>query len=236
MNRFFPAMLCVLLSVMTAAAVDTVTRVLTLEHVSVAEASAAIQPLLSENGSLTIQPSRSRMTVQDVPAVVGKVTELVAELDRAPGLYRIHVELLQGSSVPYSSGQPAAEVDPRLRKMFDFTSFHHLAGTTVEGEVGGAAEAELGREYKISFQPDAIEYSPDTPWGAPNPGDRIHLRHVVLKRVGVDAATGVRTSTDLLRTNMMLSANQKVYIAAGSSEDAANGLVLIVHALETGVR
>jgi hypothetical protein len=235
MNRLLSVLLGACLAATTAGAVDTITRVLNLEHISVSEASAAVQPLLSESGSLTIQPSRSRVTVQDVPAVVEKVTELIAEMDRAPGLYRIHVELLQGTSEPYSSGQPAAQIDPRLRKMFDFPTFHHLAGTTLEGEVGSAAAADLGSRFQISFQPDAIEYSPDTPWGAPHPGDRINLRHVVLTKIGVDA-NGVRTSTALLQTSMMLSANQKVYIGAGSSEDADSGLVLIVHALETGVR
>lgn len=235
MKKLMFALLSLCLATVSWAQVETVTRVLTLEHVSVSEASAAVQPLLSENGSLTLQPSRSRLTVQDVPAVVDRVTELIDEMDRAPGQYRIHVELVQGTSQPYSSGQPATRVDPRLRKMFDFPTFHHLAGTTVEGAVGSAAEAELGSDYEISFQPDAIEYSPDTPWGAPNPGDRINLRHLVLKKIGVDA-DGVRTATALLQTNMMLSSNQKVYIGAGSSEDADNGLVLIVHALETGVR
>ena len=47
---------------------------------------------------------------------------------------------------------------------------------------------------------------------------------------------GVRTTTVLLQTNMMLSSNQKVYIGAGSSEESDDGLVLIVHCLQSGVR
>lgn len=53
--------------VVSAAEVETVSRVFVLEHVSVLEASEAIQPLLSDHGSLTLHPSRSRMTVQDLP-------------------------------------------------------------------------------------------------------------------------------------------------------------------------
>lgn len=235
MKRYLLLLLCGCLGAGMVAAVDTVTRVFTLDHVSVSEASSAVQPLLSENGSLTLQPSRSRMTVQDVPGVVDRVTELVEDMDRAPGRYQIRVDLLKGSKEAFSSAEPPAPVDPRLKRMFNFPGFRHLANTTLEGEVGSTAEAELGSDYEISFQPTMIEYSADTPWGAPDPGDRINLRHLVLKKIGVDSK-GLRSTTVLLQTSMLLSTNQKVYVGAGKSEDADDGLVLIVHALATGVR
>ena len=222
-----------LMAVVAAAAnVETVSRVFTLEHISVSEASAAVQPLLSEHGSLILQPSRSRMTVQDLPQVVEQVAVLVTEIDGLPESYSIQVELLEGRSEPYSVATQA-QIDKRLRKMFRFSSFHQLGSAVLEGELGSPAQADLGGGFQISFLAHSVEYSEDTPWGTPDPGDRIHLRPLILQRVSIEP-DGTQEIEILLRTNVLIAPKQKVYIGAGTSEDADNGLVLIVHSQGSG--
>ncbi len=236
MRRIFVVVLCFACVGLTVAAeVDTVSRVFTLNHVAVMDVSTAVEPMLSEHGSLTLQPSRSRLSVQDVPAVVEKIAGVIDELDRAPDHFSIHIDLIEGSETSYSSAQPAVEVDSRLRSMFKFPSYRRLGGATLEGEIGNAAVALLGDAYQISFVAQKVEYSPNTPWGAPNPGNRIQLRHFLVKWVG-EGKEGNEKSTPLLQTSLFLSPNQTVYIGAGKSEDAENGLVLIVHAQSIGVR
>ena len=46
---------------LVAADVETISRVFTLQHASVLEVSTAVQPLLSEAGSLTLRPKLSRI-------------------------------------------------------------------------------------------------------------------------------------------------------------------------------
>lgn len=60
-----------------AADMETILRVFTLEHASVSEVSAAVQPLLSEEGSMTLRPKLSRIIVQDQPEVIDRVTALI---------------------------------------------------------------------------------------------------------------------------------------------------------------
>ena len=79
------------------------------------------------------------------------------------------------------------------------------------------------------------EYPESTPWGAPDPGNRLQLRQLVLERKQV-AADGTMTTDELLRTNVLLSPKQTVYIGAGNSEESEDVLVLIVHAQEFGSR
>ncbi len=214
-------------TIAAAANVETVSRVFTLEHVSVSEASAAVQPLLSEHGSLILQPSRSRMTVQDLPQVVERAAILIADLDSLPESYSVQVELFEGGTEPYSMASQA-QIDQRLRKMFKFASFRRLGSAVLEGELGSPAQADLGGGFQISFFAHAIEYSKDTPWGSPDPGDQIHLRPLILKRMRVKP-DGTQEVDIVLRTNVLIAPKQKVYIGAGTSEDADNGLVLIVH-------
>jgi len=218
----------VALLVATAAGanVETVSRVFTLQHVSVSEASAAVQPLLSEHGSLILQPGRSRITVQDLPQVVERVALLLDDIDRSPERYDIKVELFEGRPEPYSAASEVP-IDDRLRKMFKFASFHRLGSAILKGELGSPAQADLGGGFQVSLVPRSIEYSQDTPWGTPDPGNRIHLRPLTLKRITV-TSDGTQEIDVLLRTNVLIAPHQKVYIGAGASEDAANGLVLIV--------
>ena len=215
------------------AAAETVSRVFTLQHVSVSEATAAVQPMLSSEGSLTLQPSRSRITVQDFPEVVDRVARVVGELDRLPEHYRVHIELLEGGAEQPFGSAAEVEANDRLKKMFKFPAYRRLGSAVVEGELGADARASLGSGYRVSFLARIPTVSPDTPWGMPDPGTRIQLRGLTLEHMR-SSANGEQVSREFLRTNILLSPNQKVYIGAGSSEDSETGLVLIVHVQDAG--
>jgi hypothetical protein len=214
---------------------ETVSRVFRLEHVSVSEASAAVQPMLSEAGSITLQPKLARIVVQDQPEIIDRVTALIEDLDHVPGVFSVEFDLLEGGdSAPFGSVLDIP-VEERLRKMFKVEAFRRLGRSTIDGVLGSPVRAELGTTYRISLLADQVEHSKSTPWGAPDPGNRLHLRSLILERkmVGVD---GTLMTNELLRTNVLLSPNQTVYIGAGNSEDSKNVLVLIVHAQDFGSR
>jgi hypothetical protein len=222
-------------AVVAAANTDTVSRVFTLEYASVSDASAAIQPMLSEAGSLTLQPKLSRIVVQDQPEIIDRVTEMIEKLDHVPGAYRIQIDLLKGGkATPYGTADEVP-VEDRLRKMFKVEVFHRLGRSTIEGVLGSSTRAELGTSFQVSLLAQIPEYPESTPWGAPDPGNRLQLRQLVLERKEV-AADGTLTTDELLRTNVLLSPKQTVYIGAGNSEDSEDVLVLIVHAQEFGSR
>ena len=219
----------------TAASIETVSRVFRLQHASVSEASAAIQPMLSEAGSLTLQPKLSRIVVQDQPEIIDRVTELIEKLDHVPGAYRIQIDLLKGGkAIPYGTVDEVP-VEERLRKMFKVEAFQRIGSSTIEGVLGSPTRAELGISFQVSFLAQIPEYRESSPWGAPEPGNRLQLRQLILERTAV-AADGTLMTDELLRTNVLLSPKQTVYIGAGNSEDTEDVLVLIVHAQEFGSR
>jgi hypothetical protein len=212
-----------------AANEETISRAFTLKHASVSEVSAAIQPLLSEAGSLTLRPRHSRIVVQDQREVIDRVTALIEKLDHLPGAYSVRFDLLEGGEPkPYgTSGQIA--VEDRVKKMFNAAAFYRLGKSTIEGVSGSPALAELGSSFQVSFLAQVAEPSTSTPWGTRTPGTRLHLRQLVLERKQI-AADGTIVTDELLRTNVQLSSKQTVYIGAGNSEDSEEVLVLIVHA------
>lgn len=232
-QRISAVIVLVLVALTAAAAVETVSRVFTLRYLSVAEATTAVQPLLSGEGSLTLQPSRARITVQDFPEVIDRVVKVIDQLDRPPDRYRVRIELLEGGAERPFGAANEVEATNRLRKMFKFPSYRSLGSAVLEGELGGDTQASLGAGFQISFVAQLPPHSSESPWGAPDPGDRIQLRSLTLERLRA-GADGAQLSQQYLRTNVLLSPNQKVYIGAGSSEDPETGLVLIVQVQEPG--
>ena len=222
-------------TVLAAASTNTVSRVFKLEHVSVLEVSAAVQPLLSEVGSLTLQPKLSKIVVQDEPEVIDRITTLIETLDHLPGLYSVEIELLEGTDPKPFGTRDEIKAEDRLRKMFNVAAFRRLGSSMIEGQLGDRAQADLGTDFRVSFLPQHPENPKSTPWGAPAPGNRIYLRPLVLERV-VTSSDGELTTHELLRTNAVLSQKQTVYIGAGNSEDSGHVLVLVVHVTETGSR
>jgi hypothetical protein len=214
---------------------ETISRVFKLRHASVSDVSIAVQPMLSEAGSLTLQPKLSRVVVQDRPDIIDQVTSLIEGLDHLPELYSVEIELLEGTEPrPYGT-RDEIEAEGRLKEMFNVEAFRRLGRSVVEGELGNQVQAGLGDEHRVSFRAQAPEASKNTPWGTPDSGSRLSLRPLVLERLEV-STDGRLTTRELLRTNVLISQRQTVYIGAGNSEDSDNVLVLIVHAMKTGGR
>lgn len=219
------ALVALVAAAVPAAARPTAVRVFHLQHASVNDASEAIQPLLSESGSLTIQPGRARITVQDSPEVVMAVAERLRELDQAPEIFRIEVELVEGTDRPVPLADRAA-IPERAQRMFPFRWYRRIGAAVFQGELGVPSSAVLGGSYRVSFLARSLDVTPDMPWGIPDPGSRIHLEWLTLEQLDREAKDGQPTS--LLRSSGFLSNHQEIVTGIGSSEDASNGLVLVV--------
>ncbi len=210
----------------------TTVRVFNLKNASVSEAFDLIEPLLSADGSVTVQPSRGRVTVQDLPEVVGKINALMVDLDRIPGEYRIEVELLEGLDVEQASDVPA-DLDRRLHRMFPFKSYRRAGSTMFQGEFGQPTSASLSPNYRLSFLAEASKLPESTPWGVADVGNRTQVKWLRLDRLRTGYG-GQEKLDEMIRTTVFLSPRQKMIIGAGSSEDSGSGLVLILtmHSVE----
>ncbi len=205
---------------------DVVVRVFRVEHAKVAEISAAIQPMLSDEGSVMGQPAKGRLTVRDQAGVMTAIAELIERLDQKPSSFRLHVELLEGSTVPISvaGGHQAGQ---RLKKMFPFKFYRELGSANLGGVTGDEISVELSEGFRISVTVLDHRLEP-TPFGIPNQTLRLDLHPLVLER------TDSKGAKEILRTRVVLSQNQEVVIGAGETEDSEQGLVLIIKALPEG--
>ena len=214
--------------VVTAADPPTTVRVFNLHYTSVAEASSAVQPLLSEEGSLTVQPHKATLTVQDSPEIVARVADVIARLESPPMRYEIAVELLEGTNEDIAKNL-RVEVDRRVTRMFPFASYRSIGSAVFVGEVGSTAAADIGEGHRLSFVVTPVRVSKSSAFGIPDVGTRIQLGEFTLQKLR-SSPTGGGTAVDVVRTDVYLSPKQEVIIGAGASEESSRGLVLILRA------
>jgi hypothetical protein len=214
---------------LAAAADETVVvRVFRLRFADLSHVSAVIQPLLSGEGSLTVQPGKRVITVRDRAAVVNRVGEVIAKLDVEPESFRLRIDLLAGYSAEASI--PRGDVvDARLKRMFPFDAYRRLDSVLLEGEVGSDIVVDLEEGYRIRVRVGDHRVE-DLPYGLPDSGLRLDLQPFVLERVHRGVVT------EVIGTRVILSVNQEVVIGAGGGEESDRGLVLIVKALAEGAR
>jgi hypothetical protein len=212
--------------------VTTTSRVFHLRYATVDDASRAVQPLLSDHGSLTVQPSKARITVQDTQEVVERVAEVLADLDRSPQNYRIEVALLLGTNESLEAGV-RTPVNRRVEKMFPFAAYRTIGSTVFVGEMGSLASADLGEGYQLSFLPTIFKAADDFAFGMKGGNTRFQLQTLHLVRI-TENEDGSRDPVDVLRTTVLISPRQEAYIGAGASEESSTGLVLILRAGSLG--
>jgi hypothetical protein len=212
----------------------TTVRVFHLEDtpITVQEAANAIQPLLSESGSLTVQPHQLRVIVQDKPDVLARVSEVLDSLNRSPERFSLHIELLEATNEPLQRGD-AADVDDRIRRTFQYAFFRRIGVTLVEGNVGDAAVATLGGGYQVRFMPDRLPSPEEFPWGITPAGTRIHIDRFTLTMSPPDAE-GEHRPVEVLRTSLVLAPSQRAIFGASGSEKSNRALVLILTARSIG--
>jgi len=200
--------------------------------ITVREAANAVQPLLSESGSLTVQPHQLRIIVQDKPDVLDRVSQVLDRLKETPERFSLHIELLEASNQPLRP-EDSADVDDRIRRTFQYSSFRRIGVTLVEGEVGDPAMADLGGGYQVRFVPDRLPSPDEFPWGVHPAGTRIHLDRLTLTMSPPDVE-GDHKPVEVLRTSLVLAPSQRAIFGASGSEKSDRALVLILSARSVG--
>ena len=207
----------------------TIVKVFRIQYADPTAISTAVQAMLSDEGSITVQPARKRLTVSDRPERVSRIAGVVARMDVQPENFRITVVLLRGDAslkkdeAPYS--MPA-----RLQKMFPFKVYSELGEAELQGTIGDTVKMNLGEQYRLSMT--VLKPRPENfAFGFAVSSLRFDLQPVILQEVRKS-----RPPHKILKTRVLLSENQEVSIGAGASEDAHEGLVLVLKALPTEAR
>lgn len=203
-----------------ASAGEQQVRVFQLHFRPAREAALLIEPLLSAQGSVLLQPQLNAVTVRDNAAVLERVAATLAAWDVAPPNYTVRLRVLLASTSPPTPG-PAAPlisgVGSELQQLFRFTSYAELDTLVVTAADGATVEAAVADRYHVRFTVRVV----------PQDVERVQLAQLELTR-RVAGGGGAEKLQPLLRTTLTLRVGQTFVLGAARSEEANRALVLVL--------
>jgi hypothetical protein len=215
------AVAVLMMAASVALAADQQLRVFQLHFRPAREAAALVEPLLSAEGSVLLQPSLNAVTVRDTPEVLQRVAQALSSWDVAPASYKVRVRLL-ATTDPQPPGKPAPLIEgigSELKELFHFTNYQEVATLQVTASDGSVVEVAAGERYHLRF----------TVRGVPQDPDRVQLAQLQLSRRD-RGADDVEVLHPLVRATVTLVVKQPSVLGGARAENANQALFLVLWA------
>jgi hypothetical protein len=202
-----------------------------VRHRPLPNALDLVSPLLSDAGTVSIQPRTRLLVVRDGADVLEQVAAALERFDVPPRNVDITVGLLLGSDrVAREAGRhvPSREISREMRGVVEtlgeftkWTEYDPIGRRSTSCVEGKPVLVELSEEYRVSFRVENVE---------PRDGkETVTLDEVVVERLvrGKDGEIRiVRTPA----TRIVMRAGQQVMVGAAKSPDAPQAVFLTVRA------
>lgn len=134
-------------------------RTFQFKYKDVDRAAAIIKPLLSAQGSLSMQPSERSLVITDRPENLSAIASALEEFDSAPRPLKLTIRLVMASrtETPSRIADELSDVAPKLA-MLRYNSVESLGQAAIESREGDAGAVELANGYRAEFR--LGEYDP----------------------------------------------------------------------------
>lgn len=137
---------------------DLSIKVFTIKFKDVEDAVTLISPLLSDFGSLTVQPKLKTITVEDFPINLNKIGEAIKGYDLPPKNVEVIINLIMASEKGEKHGSIAKEIRGVSETLSDFTKwtdYERIGSVVMTSVEGGESASTIGEQYRVKF---TIEY------------------------------------------------------------------------------
>lgn len=180
-------------------------------------AAIAIKPLVSAEGSFSIQPSSNTLVVTDKPENLKAIAAAVAQYDKPARGVKITIRLVAASRQANPAKVPDDLVDlsNKLSGVLRFNSFEKLGEITAEGKEGDPVITNVDGVYRAEFK--IGEYDPLS--------DTIRVGDFQLSKM---QQGGNGQLTPLLKTSLNLKVGQTVILGASKSAESGRALMLVL--------
>jgi hypothetical protein len=190
--------------------------VFSLQRQRAFDALAAIQPLLSAQGSVELDPNRNTLSVRDNLAALSRVATAIRMFDRESQPVQIDVQLIRAETSKISPVRPNSGIAPdllaRLRQLLRFESFSLLAHSQISSREGEQVVYEMAQGYRLAFEV-----------GSATDGKRIRLAGFRMVRALPGAP-----EHELVRTVVHLGLDQPLILGLTRDEAADRALMLVL--------
>ena len=180
------------------------------------KAAAAIKPLLSTDGSMSIQPSTNSLVVTDRAENMKAVAKMIGDFDKEPQSFRLYIRIVGASRV---EGTPkiADDLKDVARKLaiLPYNHFENVGESTVQGKEGDPGLIDMQTGYRADFR--FGEYDPAS--------DSIAVNDLQISRL-----TGAQKDqlTSLLKTTLNLTIGQTYILGASKAPQSQRALMIVL--------
>jgi hypothetical protein len=163
LNRLMFLMVAILVAASAAqaeppAAADTAkaltVRTFTFKYKDADKAAAVVKPLLSNEGTISIQPGTKSVVVTDRPENLKSVAKAIGEFDVPPQAFKLSVRLVSAAHVANDAAKVPGElkdVAPKLAYM-RYNSLETAGQADFEGKEGDPGILEMPTGYRAEFK------------------------------------------------------------------------------------
>jgi hypothetical protein len=186
-----------------------------LRYKQAESAATVVKPLLSTDGSVSIQ--QNTLVVTDRAENLKSVAAAIGQFDSPPKAFSIELKIVSASrsSAPAAVPEDLKVISAKLAGVFRFNSFEKVGEIRAEGREGDPLVVQPSADYRAEFK--FGEYDPVS--------DSVRLNDFSLSKAGAD-----HQLVSLLRTSLNLKVGQTVVLGASRSTDSQRVLMLVLSA------
>ena len=136
------------------AAESVAARSFQLQFRDASRAAVVIKPLITDKGSVSIQPSTNTLVVTDVPEQLGEVARILGEYDAPAKTFSIDLKLVSASTSQNPRPVPPdlKEISSKLGGVLRFNQFEKIGELVTSGREGTPVLIDIDGGYRAEFR------------------------------------------------------------------------------------
>jgi hypothetical protein len=194
---------------------DLVVHAFRLENQPAVEAIGLIHPLLSERGSVELQPGGNTLVIRDTAAIVRRAVALLADFDHPTSPLRLEIKIVRaglGSMEPEANRGLSPALLARLRELLRYQNYRLLAAARIVAREAEEVAYRVGDDYQVSFRM----------------GTLMADRRIKLHGFQVAHQLGNPEPKELIHTNLNLWLSTPMILGLAKQEASKEALMVIL--------
>ena len=184
-------------------------------------AATVIKPLVSAEGSISLQPANNTLVVTDHAENLRSIAEALLKFDAPSKTFRVELKLVAASraNTPQPIAEDLKEVASKLGAVLRFNSFEKLGEFTAVGKEGDSlANLKVGETFRADLK--FGEFDPVS--------EGLRLQDVQLSRLQQVKEGQTEAASLLKRTSLNVKLGQTLILGAQRVPESDRALMLIL--------
>lgn len=193
---------------------DLVLHAYTMRYRQASDAISLVFPLLSQRGTVELQPATNTIVIRDSPAALGRIIPVLRSYDHPSRPLNLDIYIVRAIRAPGAArSELPEELTRRLRALLPYDIYEVEAQAQLASREGQAVTYALGKEYEVSFRLGTLVNR-----------QRVRLSNFrVLRRTEEH-----RAGSALIHTNLLLTLEQTTSFGLARTEQSSEALMVVM--------